>query len=127
MTIATVTLNASVDTTWSLPRFTPGAINRVAGKEAVAGGKGNNVARVLATLGQPVVASGFVAGWTGRFIEEGLAAAGIATAFQTIPGESRTSLAIVETEAGRVTEAREPGPTVSAADWRRFLAEIPAR
>ncbi|HEU0114878.1 MAG TPA: 1-phosphofructokinase, partial [Thermomicrobiales bacterium] len=127
MTIATITLNASVDTTWTLPRFAPGAINRVERKEAVAGGKGNNVARVLATLGQPVLASGFVAGWAGRFIESELAAAGIATAFQAIPGESRTSLAIVETESGRVTEAREPGPTVAADDWRRFLAELPVR
>jgi tagatose 6-phosphate kinase len=127
MTIATITLNASIDTTWMLPRFTPGAINRIARKEAVAGGKGNNVARVLATLGQPVIASGFVAGWSGRFIEAGLAAAGIVTAFQAIPGESRTSLAIVETDNGRVTEAREPGPNVAADDWSRFLAETPVR
>ncbi|HEU5430526.1 MAG TPA: 1-phosphofructokinase family hexose kinase, partial [Thermomicrobiales bacterium] len=127
MTIATITLNASIDTTWTLPRFTPGAINRVARKEAVAGGKGNNVARVLAALGQPVVAGGFVAGWAGRFIGDGLAAAGIATAFQSIPGESRTSLAIVETDNGRVTEAREPGPEVADDDWRRFLTETPDR
>ncbi|HEU0116035.1 MAG TPA: 1-phosphofructokinase family hexose kinase [Thermomicrobiales bacterium] len=127
MTIATITLNASIDTTWSLPRFAVGAINRVERKEAVAGGKGNNVARVLATLGQPVVASGFVAGWAGRFIETEIAAAGIATAFQAISGESRTSLAIVETDNGRVTEAREPGPTVAAEDWERFLAATPSR
>ncbi len=127
MTIATITLNASIDTTWTLGRFDLGAINRIERKEAVAGGKGNNVARVLATLGQPVVAGGFIAGSAGRFIEAGLAAAGIATAFQAIPGESRTSLAIVEAETGRVTEAREPGPEISADDWRRFVAEAPDR
>ena len=122
--VATVTLNASVDTTGRLARLERGAINRLDRSEAVAGGKGNNVARVLATLGQRVVASGFVAGAAGRFIVDSLRAEGVEPAFREVPGESRTCLTLVEAD-GTVTEVREPGPTVAAADAAAFLRDAP--
>ncbi len=49
---------------------------------AVPGGKGNNVARVLARLGCAVVATGVAVDWTGRRIEEGLRRDGVEPAFR---------------------------------------------
>ena len=42
--IVTVTLNASIDQTATIPDFTAGKVNRVAWEKADAGGKGVNVA-----------------------------------------------------------------------------------
>ncbi|MDQ4045438.1 MAG: 1-phosphofructokinase [Chloroflexota bacterium] len=121
MKCVTVTLNASVDTTYVLEQLCQGDVNRVQRKLAVAGGKGNNVARVLATLGHTVIATGYVGGLAGQYIEHGLQAAGIETAFVPISGESRTSLAIIEQTSGSVTEIREQGSDVSQEDGERFL------
>lgn len=118
MRVVTVTVNAAVDTLYVLDRLDRGAINRVARKVAVPGGKGNNVARVLAIFGHAVVATGFVGGRTGEFIEEGLRAHGVEPRFVTVEGESRVCLTMVEPETGTITEVREPGfaPSATAAD-----------
>jgi tagatose 6-phosphate kinase len=123
---ATITLNAAVDTTCTLPRLAPGAINRLERKDAVAGGKGNNVARVLACLGHDVTATGFAGGTAGEFIERSLSAEGVVPAFMDAPGESRTCLTLVETGSGRITEIREPGEPVSAELAEAFLDRAPA-
>ena len=51
MRCVTITLNAAVDTTYRLDHFAHGTVNRVSRKIMVPGGKGNNVAKVLSTLG----------------------------------------------------------------------------
>lgn len=124
MKCVTVTLNASIDTTYVMDRLRRGEVNRIQQKLAVPGGKGNNVARVLASFGHAVTATGFVAGRAGAYIEEALTMDGVATAFVSVSGESRTSLAIVEVASGNVTEIREPGTKVSAEDGERFLGVL---
>lgn len=121
MKCVTVTLNASIDTTYVMERLDQGDVNRVEEKFAVPGGKGNNVARVLKALGHSVITTGFVGGRAGQYIEEALSEDGIETAFVWVSGESRVSLAIVEHASGRVTEIREQGCEVSREDGERFL------
>lgn len=121
---ATITLNASIDTACALPRLVPGEINRLANARPTAGGKGNNVARVLARLGHPAIATGFAGGHAGRFIADNLRAWGVSPAFMEVPGESRTCMTIVEGESGRVTEVRGPGAPVATADGDRFLDSV---
>lgn len=121
MRCLTITLNAAIDTTYVLERYTSGTANRVVRTFTAPGGKGNNVARVLALLGHEVVASGFVAGRAGQFIEDELRGVDIDTAFAHVPGESRRCLALIEQESGAVTELLEPGVTVSHEDGRLFL------
>src|SRR3712207_5713307 len=82
----TVTLNAAVDTTYTLGSFHRGLVNRVSRSRAVPGGKGNNVAKVLSALGDSVIATGIIAGRSGQFIEQGLQAVGIETSFLVVPG-----------------------------------------
>lgn len=59
MQCLTITLNAAVDTTLWLDRFERGRLNRVAREVMAAGGKGNNVAKALHSVGRSITASGF--------------------------------------------------------------------
>lgn len=122
MRFLTIACNPAIDTTYLLDRFAIGVINRVDHVLPAPGGKGNNVARVLAALGQMPVATGFTGGRTGQFIEDGLRAVGVQSAFVPVHGESRVCLTIVERDGGRITEIREPGTEIGALDAERLLA-----
>lgn len=126
MRFLTVTLNAAVDLTYLLPSVRLGGVNRVPRVLATPGGKGNNVARLLARLGHRVTATGFIGGHAGRFIAEGVAAAGVRSAFATLAGESRRCLTLVEAPSGRVTELLEPGLAATPVDGERFLQRAAA-
>ena len=73
--IVTVTLNAAIDRTLTVPNFQRGQRHRASAGVMLAGGKGINVARALKALGVPVVATGLVGGATGSRIIEALPAA----------------------------------------------------
>jgi tagatose 6-phosphate kinase len=122
--IITVALNAAVDVAYSVPGFGVDRINTAAETQKAAGGKANNVARVLARLGRPVTATGFAGGHAGRFVQGDLVRLGIATDYEPIDGETRTCMAIVDPEGGSLTELREKGPAVTAGDSARFLARF---
>ena len=64
--IITVTLNAAIDKSLSVPNFRLGRRHRTVEQRTMPGGKGVNVARTLKTLGQPVIATGFAGGATGH-------------------------------------------------------------
>ncbi len=124
--ILTVSLNPAIDKTYVVPRFDPAGINRVQDVSAVAGGKANNVARVLRVLGHPVRATGFLAGDTGRWIERALTAEGVQPLFYPIAGETRICIALIDPVGSRVAEIREPGPSVPADDQHAFLEQLPS-
>lgn len=124
--VLTITFNPAVDRTYLIDRFHPGDAMRVRRQHAVAGGKGNAVARVLRILGHEVVATGFLGGEPGRMIERGLRDAGIATAFTPIAASSRSCVAVVEQETGVISELLEPGPVVTEGEARALLASLPA-
>jgi tagatose 6-phosphate kinase len=123
------TLNAAVDTTYEVERLEHGGATRVLHQTSLPGGKGNNVARVLSSLGQHVVATGFSAGRAGAFIEAELAAYGVQASFYRVDGESRTCITVHERDSGAVSELLEAGPHIAAVDATAFLehAEAVAR
>jgi tagatose 6-phosphate kinase len=110
--IVTVTLNAAIDRTLTVPNFQRGQRHRASAGVTLAGGKGINVARALKALGVPVVATGLVGGATGSRIVEQLTAEAILNDFVHIEGESRTSTAVVDPTGGTYTEINEWGPSV---------------
>ncbi|MEV1286133.1 1-phosphofructokinase family hexose kinase [Micromonospora sp. NPDC049679] len=114
-------LNAALDVTYVVDGVRWHAGNRVTSVAERAGGKGTNVARVLSALGHEVVVTGLVAGNTGERIRRDLAAAGISEAFLPVPGESRRTLAVVDTIAGDATGFWEAGPRIAAEHWAAFL------
>lgn len=130
--ILTVTLNTALDITYRTAALTPHATNRVAEVSERPGGKGINVARVLAALGHETVVTGFVGGRTGDALRELLAGtkstadalvtdAPVTDALVTIAGTTRRTIAVVDEATGDTTQLNEPGPTVTPAEWAAFL------
>ena len=70
--ILTLTLNPSIDISYSLDQINLDTVNRVNKTIKTAGGKGLNVTRVLSEYGEDVEASGFLGGKLGEFIEQQL-------------------------------------------------------
>jgi 1-phosphofructokinase family hexose kinase len=91
------------------------------------GGKGFNVARMLAALGSESVALGFAGGHTGAMLRDGLAALGIATDFVWIAGETRTNVSVVVADYSRHIKVNEPGPTISASEQAALRARVRER
>ena len=71
--ILTVTLNAAIDKRYVVEEFKEGEVNRGKRMCLCAGGKGLNVSKPAAVAGASVVATGFVGGHAGNYIEESLA------------------------------------------------------
>lgn len=118
--IITVTLNLALDRTVAVPRFTLGNRHRAVDSQAVAGGKGVNVARALKSLGEPVIATGFAGGPTGARIREMLSYEQVLHDFIEVAGDSRTNMSIVDPTTGEQTEINERGPVVNEDDLERF-------
>lgn len=129
--ITAVTYNAALDKTYVLDCFKKNEVNRPEKVLFEPGGKGNNVAKVLHTLGIPVTASGFTGGSNGRLIERLLEEKGIQHDFIRIKGDSRTCISIVEKESlAEQTELLENGPEAAEADWMKWkdkLSELAAK
>lgn len=120
--ILTVTLNTAVDLTYRVPALRPHTSHRVTEVTERPGGKGLNVARVLARLGHDVTVTGFAGGDTGRALHDHLGRApGIADALVPTEGASRRTVAVVDASTGDTTQLNEPGPLVSPAEWAAFL------
>jgi 1-phosphofructokinase family hexose kinase len=114
--IVTVTLNAALDRTLTVPNFQLGQRHRASQGLTLAGGKGINVARALKRLDVPVVATGLAGGRTGTRIVEELTSEAILNDFVRIGEESRASTAVVDPMENSYTEINEWGPLVSPAE-----------
>ncbi|MEU4465460.1 1-phosphofructokinase family hexose kinase [Streptomyces sp. NPDC024017] len=119
--ILTVTLNTALDITYRVRSLRPHASHRVSEVTERPGGKGVNVARVLAALGHEVTVTGFTGGATGRVVQEKLAAVpGVVDALLPVSGATRRTIAVVDQRTGDTTQLNEPGPTVLPAEWSAF-------
>jgi 1-phosphofructokinase/tagatose 6-phosphate kinase len=122
--IVTVTLNAAVDRTLTVPNFQRGQRHRASEGLTLAGGKGINIARALKQSGVPVIATGLAGGKTGMRIIEELTAEAILNDFVRIEDESRTSTAIVDPTGGSYTEVNEWGPHVGPEELEMLLEKL---
>ena len=129
--IVTVTPNPALDITYHIGSpLKPGQVNRVDSVSERAGGKGINVARILAANGVPVCALGLVGGTTGANVAALLDAAGVAHDLTEIAGATRRTVVVADVGSGAnrsdveidATGLWEPGPVVSPAEWDRFTA-----
>lgn len=122
--IITVTLNAAIDKSLSVPNFRLGRRHRSVEQTTLAGGKGVNIARALKTLGQPVIATGLEGGPTGMRIVEQLTAESILNDFVRIGEESRTNTAVHDPTDGGQTEINERGPAVTDQEIELFREKL---
>jgi 1-phosphofructokinase family hexose kinase len=122
--IVTVTLNAAIDRTLTVPNVQLGQRHRASQGLTLAGGKGINVARALKKLDVPVVATGLAGGRTGTRIVEELTSEAVLNDFVRISDESRTSTAVVDPTAATYTEINEWGPHVEPDELAMLLEKI---
>ncbi|MFJ9749183.1 1-phosphofructokinase family hexose kinase [Streptomyces chartreusis] len=119
--ILTVTLNTALDITYRVRALRPHTSHRVSEVTERPGGKGLNVARVLAALGHEVTVTGFTGGATGRVVQERLTGVpGVVDALLPVSGSTRRTVAVVDERTGDTTQLNEPGPTVTPAEWSAF-------
>ena len=122
--IITVTLNTAIDKTLSVPNFRLGRRHRTVEQTTMPGGKGVNVARVLKTLGAPVIATGLTGGPTGTRIVDQLTQLSVLSDFVRIREESRTNTAVIDPTTGEQTEINERGPKVSEQEIELFVDKL---
>ena len=118
--ILTVTLNAAIDKRYVVDDFKIGEVNRVRQCTYVPGGKGLNVSKPASIYGAEVVATGFVGGHAGNYIEEALKPFGIKGDFYHVDAESRSCINIWDEVNHVQTEFLEPGFTLTEEDFQGF-------
>jgi len=119
--ILTVTLNTALDITYRVPSLRPHASHRVSEVTERPGGKGVNVARVLAALGHRVTVTGFAGGTAGRILRDRLMQVpNLTDALVPVSGTTRRTIAVVDDLSGGTTQLNAPGPTITQAEWSAF-------
>jgi len=121
--IVTVTPNPGLDRTIEVPRLRRGELHRVRRATVEPGGKGINVARVLAAHEIPTQAVFPAGGSEGDALVAMLADRGIEVTAVPIAAPVRVNLAVVE-PGGQVTKLNEEGPHLSDTDGRTLLAAV---
>ncbi|HFD8586885.1 TPA: 1-phosphofructokinase, partial [Streptococcus pyogenes] len=98
-----------------------GSVNRMASDDKFAGGKGINVSRILQRLDITSTATGFLGGFTGRFIEESLSAEGVKTDFVKGDQDTRINVKIKSQEE---TELNGQGPIISREQLEELKTKL---
>lgn len=122
--ILTVTLNAAIDKRYVVEEFKVGEVNRVKECAYVPGGKGLNVSKPAVVAGAEVVATGFVGGHAGNYIEASLKDYHVKSAFYHLESESRSCINIWDEKNCVQTEFLEPGFTVTESEFQGFVEEF---
>ena len=121
--IYTVTFNPALDYVVHMSQdLAIGMTNRSDAEEIYFGGKGINVSNVLRELDLPTTALGFIAGFTGKALDEGVAASGIKTDFIKLPeGNTRINVKI---KAADETEINGQGPKIPDECQKALFAKL---
>ena len=120
--IYTVTFNPAIDYIIHAENIKTGIVNRTESETYFIGGKGINVSFVLSELGVKSVALGFIAGFTGDAIENGVRRKGIDAEFIRLKnGFSRIN---VKVKASEETEINGQGPVISDDDIDKLFKKI---
>ncbi len=120
--IYTVTLNPAIDFVINMDNPLLGTINRSESEALYCGGKGINVSTVLKELGIESVATGFLAGFTGKEIEDTLKAKDIQTDFVHL--ESGFSRINVKIRSDEETDINTKGPNISDYDIHLLIKKL---
>ena len=116
----------TVQRTMTFEQLTLNAVNRAATVRESASGKSLNVARTLHTLGQAVLAIGFLGGDGGQLIRADLDRAGIAHDFVAVTPKTRTCTTVIDHATGTVTELVEETSPVDPPAYEQLLQMVEA-
>lgn len=120
--IYTVTFNPAIDYVMWIKDMKSGIVNRSDEEKIYVGGKGINVSLVLKQLGVDSIALGFVAGFTGLAIEDGVTTQGVNTDFVHLKnGCSRINIKVKSTTE---TELNGQGPRITDKAISELFAKL---
>ncbi|HLR88228.1 MAG TPA: 1-phosphofructokinase [Atopostipes sp.] len=119
--IYTLTLNPSIDYIMPINQINLGATNYANNEYMLPGGKGINVSRVLSQLDVPNKALGFIAGHTGKFIEDWLEKEEANYEFIPVKGQTRIN---VKLKGENETEINGNGPNITQENIQKLKQQI---
>lgn len=119
--IYTLTLNPSIDYIMPINQINLGATNYANNEYMLPGGKGINVSRVLSQLDVPNKALGFIAGHTGKFIEDWLEKEEANYEFIPVKGQTRINVKI---KGDNETEINGNGPNITQENIQKLKQQI---
>lgn len=120
--IYTITFNPALDYVMTIDKLEVGSVNRSKTEKILPGGKGINVSMVLTNLGVENTALGFVAGFTGKNIEDIIMERGCKTDFVTLKdGVSRINVKLMSEPE---TEINGNGPSISEAEVAELFSKL---
>ncbi len=122
--IYTLTLNPAIDRELTVPEVEFDSVLRASQSRVDFGGKGFNVSRLLKNMGVASTTVGFLGGYAGELLQDGLQNLGIRTDFVLIAGETRTNVSIVTQSHNRYIKVNEEGPLVVAGKQKELLDKI---
>lgn len=122
--ILTVTPNPAIDLTYTVDELDVGESHRVAAPASRAGGKGINVARVVAQTGGRAFALTTAGGAAGLRLADDLSTSGLPHEVVAVSAQTRSSVAIVDGSTGLTTIFNETGEPLSDAEWTALRAAI---
>ncbi|PAE08400.1 1-phosphofructokinase [Terribacillus saccharophilus] len=120
--IYTCTMNPAIDLFSEFTSFDPFVVNRSIFEEYQPNGKAINISFMLKKLGISNMATGFLGGFTGDFIEQELEASGIETAFIKVDGITRINTFIRENSMEY--KAVNRGPVISQQAQELLIEQI---
>jgi len=125
--IVTVTFNPSYDKTLEVHDFAAGRTVRARTLRRQPAGKGVNVSRCAADLGEASVVTGFVGSGEAEVFAGSFTGTQATQQFVVVAGATRQNTTLIDSQGGAETHIREEGFTVTPADveaLRGRLAEL---
>ena len=119
--IYTVTFNPSLDYYVQVNNVKSGMVNRASSERLAVGGKGLNVSLALKELGDKTMALGFIAGFTGKAIQEKVGQLGLQHDFIEVAGQSRINVKI---KSNTETDINGSGAEVSENDVNKLVRKL---
>ncbi|MFJ5671586.1 1-phosphofructokinase [Bacillus safensis] len=121
--IYTCTLNPAIDLYIALKEMRANAVNRTEDEDYQPNGKGVNVSIMLKKYGFTSTALGFIAGFSGSYIEQSLKDLSIQTDFISVEGITRINVFINTTEEYKLVNQ---GPVIEEKALHAFREKIAA-
>lgn len=120
--VYTITFNPALDYVMNVKSLRTDDINRTESEELYYGGKGINVSVILSRLGIDNTALGFLAGFTGKRLEQMLVKDGISCDFNYLEdGYTRINVKI---KADTEIDVNANGPDVKAEDIKALMSKL---
>ena len=121
--IITVTMNPAIDKTAYVETLHVRGLNRLENVNSTPGGKGINVSKTICALGGNSIATGFLAGGSGAYIENCLRDLNIQSDMVYVDGETRVNLKVVDAQK-ELTELNEVGPSIRAEQCMHLCDKV---